>query len=136
MIIIYHGRRLFWPYLACLLHLKRTTGAKQFSHERVILWQQALMTVGTDEAGNAICCLAHGRYRCLYRRALAGVAQVFGLKVLFLDIDYLLLQEVKYNVFRRFLLVVANYIPWLFGKFAGESAIHLLSSALSTQQEE
>ncbi|MBP2642916.1 MAG: hypothetical protein H6Q67_803 [Firmicutes bacterium] len=112
MIVIYHGRRMFWPYIACQFYLN-TGDSNCVSLAPSVSKHQPLMKVGIDGAGTVVYCLAHGAYRCLYRRALTGMSTLFGLPLVFYDVDYLLYKKARHNIGLRLLVLAAAYIPWL-----------------------
>jgi len=89
MIVIYHGRRPYPPLLACAAHLGLDRGAEPFLPAGLGRdWRKApLMAAGRDEGGAMVFCLVHGRYGGLYRRALTGMAGIFGLSVAWADMD-------------------------------------------------
>jgi hypothetical protein len=138
MITIYHGRRPYGPLIACLVHLRRSQKFELSVYDKLTAdWRKKpFITIGLDDKGNAICCLSHGAYRCLYRRALAGMAAVFGLDMVFCDIDYLLYQKLNNTRFMLAFVVIASYIPRLLGGIASRIMINILIPAIISNQEE
>ncbi|MBP2653551.1 MAG: hypothetical protein H6Q73_1120 [Firmicutes bacterium] len=138
MITIYHGRRQYWPLIACLVHLMHNTNFELSVYEKLSAdwWKKSFIAMGSDDKGNAVCCLAHGAYRCLYRRALAGMAAVFGLDIVFCDIDYLLYQKLNNTRFMLAFVVIASYLPRFLWKITSRIIISTLIPAIICNQEE
>lgn len=133
MITIYHGIRPWFPVLACCRHL----GIKSDT-ERLKGWNwriQPLRFIGYDQNGGAVCCLVHGRYQELYKRALQGIAAIFGLAVSWVDIEYLLCRQSRNRFLTYVGLPLARYMPSLCGGWLHKPINELVDAYLLIQQE-
>ncbi|MDT8901200.1 hypothetical protein [Anaeroselena agilis] len=135
MNVIYHARRPFLPQLACALHLGLENEAEPFLPEsRAHDWQaEPLLIAGPDATGATVCCLAHGRYRGLYRRALAGMAGIFTFSLAWVDLD----QAIAACSFAtRGRVFLADHWPAVFGHRFRPRIIAALRSSLLTHRED
>jgi hypothetical protein len=129
MIIIYHGRRPYPPLLACALHLGLLSGAEPFLPGGLRRdWRAApLLVAGADRGGATVCCLVHGRHGGLYRRALIGMAAVFGLSLAFIDLDRRLSET---DIMTRTGFLLAGRWPALFERRFRPAAVNALRPGL------
>jgi hypothetical protein len=132
MITIYHGIRPALPQAACNIHLGGRLPAGLLRNWRA----NPLWVAGKDTGGNTVCCLVHGCHHGLYRRALAGIASLFGITVRWVDTDALLWKELK-NDFSGFVtLMLFTYFPGMTGRGTRRSIDHWIGSRVLDQQEE
>lgn len=89
MLIIYHGRRPYLPLLACAVHLGLDSRADTFLPGALEFdWRaRPLRLMGTDASGASVLCLIHGRHHGLYRRAVAGLTEIFAIPAALLCVD-------------------------------------------------
>ena len=85
--------------------------------------------------GDFVACLAHGRHRDLYHRALQGTAAVFGHDVAWLDVD-----EIRRSVMSRHFtvylaLTLANMYPELLARWLKHPLETFGSLVICWQQE-
>lgn len=134
MNIIYHARRPYLPLLACALHLGLDNKAEPFLPAELRRdWRtEPLLVVGRDRAGAAVCCLAHGRYRGLYRRTFVGMAGIFSLSLAWVDLDR---ELAGCDLATRSSIFLADRWPAVFGQRFRPRIIAALRSSLLTRRE-
>lgn len=109
MIIIYYHSKCILPQIACKIHLalpQEYTPARQ---------QSPLTVMGIDKRGNTVCCLAYGRYRTVYLRAVKGISHMFHIHLCLIDVYTLLLTNGKMNLTLKIKIRLANFCPELLG---------------------
>lgn len=112
MITIYHAVRPSIPQAVCCAHLGLWDPlVSEWNWRASPLW-----VAGQDSSGGTVCCLAHGRYRGLYQRALNGIAALFQLTVRWVDTDDIVWQELERNRATFLTLLLYNYFPKMAGK--------------------
>jgi len=132
MITIYHGVRPALPQEACCQRLGCEGPPSQSWNWRA----SPLWVAGKASGGDTVCCLVHGRYHGLYRRALEGIASLFGISVSWVNTDALLWQEFE-NDFAGFLsLMLFNYFPEIPGGRVRRSIDLWIRLRVLNQQEE
>lgn len=102
MLIIYIGSRPFLPLLACQIHLEKDKQAVEYI-DNILMgewdWRaEPLKVIGSDEMGNIICCVAHGRHGPMYHRAITGISDVFVLDTKVIDVDNIINEKASYHL--------------------------------------
>lgn len=122
MIIIYKGSTPYLPIAACQAHLGHSRYLQQTTADKLTIW-------GTDRKTNVVCSLVTGKYGSLYVRVIKGLAQIFGIDVMIIDMDCLI--ERRLNFLTR---LVAKFLPgsWLFTWLYGCSYHEFLTEIIIT----
>lgn len=134
MIVIYHGAKLYLPLMACCLHLDAQALFGNYLEKD---WRQMpFQVVGNDEAGNTICCLVHGRYRGVYRRAIMGTGRSFGVKLRCIDIESMVLRSSRRDILKSMGLKLAGFLPGVAGECYRQEVSAVLLPYLQTGRGE
>ncbi|MDR3563902.1 MAG: hypothetical protein P4N59_21045 [Negativicutes bacterium] len=129
MITIYHGMRPNLPLAACSRHLGRPVRADGW------VWRENPLWVAGSDDGGMVCCLVHGRHQSLYRRALAGTGEIFGIATSWVNTDQLVWQTFPCKLSIYCTLLLFDVLPEKIGCYFRPTVDNLIDKWLYHEQE-